>query len=125
MKAKFFALAMILVLFSGVALAADVSGTWVGEFHTNEGGVFEVTLTLKADGSALTGTFRQGGGEEVQIQNGKAEGNIISFSITRSNQERTRTQKVNFTGTIDGNQMKLARQIEGGQRALEMTLTRK
>ena len=120
MKIRHFVLTMLL---ASIALAADVSGTWTGVFRTNEGGEFQFVLSLKTDGNAVTGTMKQGGGDDIQIQNGKLDGDHVSFSITRSLQERT--QKINFTGAVTGNEMKLSRQIEGGQRAIDITLTKK
>ncbi len=117
---------LILLLFSGfslAALAADVTGTWTGIFHTREGGAFETNLVLKADGSNLTGTFQQGTSDEIQIENGKINGDQISFTLTRGTGDKTR--KVNYTGKVEGNNMKLTMQMAGTTRTQEITLTRK
>ena len=105
------------------AFAADVSGTWTGVFKTREGGAFETTLNLKADGDKLTGTFQQGSSDEIQIENGKTSGDQVSFTLTRGTGERTR--KVNYNGKVEGNSMKLSVSVEGAQRTQEITLTKK
>jgi len=125
MKTRILTLATMVVFCSLVAIAAaDPNGTWTGTFHTREGGAFEVTLNLKASGNNLAGTYGQGSQEDVNIENGKFNGDQVTFSITRHNGERT--FKVNYTGKIEGNTMKLGGQVEGSPRALpETTLTRK
>ena len=123
MTKKALVLMMAISMFSLVALAADVSGTWTGIFHTREGGAFETNLVLKGSGDALIGTFQQGNSDEVQIENGKINGDQVTFNITRGSGEKTR--KVNFTGKVDGNNMKLTVQPEGATRTQEITLTKK
>ena len=119
------ALTSITVVFalSSLAFAADVSGTWNGELHTREGGAFQVTLTLKAEGDKLRGTLGQGSSEDMAIENGKVNGDQISFTITR--QAQGNPIKINYTGKVEGNNMKLTSQREGSQRTNEMALTRK
>ena len=110
-------------LLSVAAFAADVSGTWTGIFKTREGGAFETTLTLKADGNNLTGTFQQGSGDEIQIENGKVSGDQVTFTLTGGTGDKVR--KINCTGKVEGNSMKLTSQLEGTTRSQEMTLTKK
>lgn len=117
------ALALVVSLFSLAALAADVSGTWTGIFKTREGGAFETTLTLKADGNNMTGTFQQGSGDEIQIENGKVSDDQVTFTLTRGAGDKVR--KANCTGKIEGTSMKLTMQLEGATRSQEMTLTKK
>lgn len=113
----------LIAMFSLAALAADLSGTWTGIFHTREGGAFETNLVLKASGDALTGTFQQGNNDEIQIENGKVNGDQVTFSITRGSGDKTR--KINFTGKVDGTNMKLTVQPEGATRTQEIDLTKK
>lgn len=121
MRRGVFAVAMVLVLSSLIARAADVSGVWLGEYHTNEGGVFEMTLTVKVDGSALTGTLKTGSSEPEPITEGRVDGAALSFSITRT--YRGNPQKVTYKGTVNGEDMKLTRLVGGSSR--DFTFTRK
>ena len=123
MAKKAFALIAIIATFSLAAMAADVSGTWTGIFHTREGGAFETNLVLKASGDALTGTYQQGNSDEIQIENGKVSGDQVTFTLTRGSGDKTR--KVNFTGKVDGNNMKLTVQPEGSTRSQQIDLTKK
>jgi hypothetical protein len=124
MKTRVLAVTAIITLVSLATLAADVNGAWTGTVHTREGGAFEVTLTLKASGNNVTGTYGQGSQEDVEIENGKLNRDAVTFTITRHSGERT--IKVNYTGKVEGDTMKLNAQVEGSPRALpETTLTRK
>lgn len=70
-----------LVLFVFSALAADVDGKWTGTVSTPMGD-FPVAYTFKADGAKLAGSTTGIDGMEVAIQDGKIDGNTISFSVT-------------------------------------------
>jgi len=70
-----------LAVFTVSALAADVDGKWTGTVSTPMGD-FPVAFTFKADGANLTGSTTGIDGMEVAIQNGKADGSNISFSVT-------------------------------------------
>jgi hypothetical protein len=109
---------------SVATLAADISGTWTGVFKTNEGGAFETTLIVKQDFKGnLSGTYASGPQDPKDIENGKVEGNQISFSLSYGNEGQKRI--VNFTGTIEGNQIKLTSQGAGAARkSKEFTLTK-
>jgi hypothetical protein len=69
------------LLLAAPAYAADVDGKWAGAMETPMG---EVTLTfnLKAEGDTLTGSMMGPDGTEIQIANGKIEGNKISYTVT-------------------------------------------
>ena len=63
------------------AVAADVSGNWKGSVSTANGDL-PIAFTLKADGEKLTGTMSGPDGAPVAIEEGKIDGNNISFSVT-------------------------------------------
>src|SRR5436189_4375042 len=80
MTKKLLFVTTILLALACVALAADVTGKWTYEQQGRGGGPpRQVTITLKQDGSTLTGSvpgFARGGGEApaTEISNGKVEG---------------------------------------------------
>ena len=112
----------VMVLVAGlVARATDPTGVWIGEYRTNEGGVFEMTLTLKADGTALSGTLKQGSGEAVPIADGKVSDSTLTFSVSRTFQGRT--QRTTYKAAVDGDEMKLTLVV--GENSREFTLKRK
>jgi hypothetical protein len=110
----------ILLAVAICAVAADVTGKWVAQVPGRSGNTRETTFNFKVDGAKLTGTMsgRQG---DIAISDGKVSGDSISFVIS---QERGgETVKMNFSGTVSGDEMKVKR--EGGQgAAIEFTAKR-
>lgn len=111
-------IASLLALFAICALAADVTGTWKGSMETPQG-TRETTITLKADGNALTGTIagRQG---EVAIQDGKVKGDNVSFNIVRN--FNGNEMKMEYKGKVKGDELKL--DVSIGERSFPLTLKR-
>jgi opacity protein-like surface antigen len=116
---KLISLCALFALTTVMALAADVTGTWKGEANPNgKGG--PPTFMLKQAGSALTGTTTGRGGE-VEISNGKIDGDKIYFEVTRDMGEKGKfTSK--YTGTVSGTTMKLS--VESARGTNDMTLTK-
>jgi hypothetical protein len=108
-KKLLFAFTILLVVVFA-AMAADVSGKWVYEQAGRRGGdPVQVTLTLNASGSSLTGTLsrpgRDGGAMETPISDGKVDGDNISFKVETNMGGMSMTQ--DFSGTLAGDQLKL------------------
>jgi hypothetical protein len=78
---KILASVLMLLVVAVSAHAADVDGKWSGTV-AGPAGDLPVILTFKADGSKLTGTQAGPDGTDIQIQDGKIEGNNISFTVT-------------------------------------------
>lgn len=106
-----------ILLACSVAFAADVSGTWKGTAETPNGTI-ERTFVFKVDGNKLTGeTTSQMMGKSV-IENGKIEGDNLSFTITVKFQDNE--MKLNYTGKLSGNEIKFHVEGAGGM-TLEYT----
>src|SRR5262245_41293223 len=110
MTKKLLFVSTVLLALSFVASAADVTGKWVFEQAGRQGGnPTKVTLTLKAEGSKLTGNTsmpgRDGNAMEAAITDGKIDGNNISFKTTRQMGDRTLTTE--YSGTLVGDDLKL------------------
>jgi hypothetical protein len=91
----------ILVLAATMALALNapgIAGVWKGSTET-QGGAMEATITIES-GSGVAG-FVAMTMAEGKIQNGKLEGDKITFEI------ETSYGKVAFAGTVAGDEMKL------------------
>jgi hypothetical protein len=73
---------ILVLLLSGLASAADLSGKWKAEFTTPDGTQRVNTFTFKVDGGKLTGTVA-GTQDETPIQNAKINGDEISFTAER------------------------------------------
>jgi hypothetical protein len=112
----------ILVVLTGIAAwAADVTGVWTGNISSPNGD-FALTYTLKQDGQKLTGTMT-GPTDPIEIQEGKVEGDKISFFM----QVDMGGNVVKFTskGTIKGDEIVLTTTNDAGMdMGGEMTLKR-
>jgi hypothetical protein len=115
---KLISLCALFALTTVMALAADITGTWKGEANPNgKGG--PPTFMLKQAGSALTGTTTGRGGE-IEISNGKVDGDKVYFEVTREMGGDKVTTK--YSGTVSGTTMKLSMESARGSR--DMTLTK-
>ena len=78
-------LAMLLLLMTPFARAADVSGKWNGVVvFEGEGGQTQTApalAELKQQGNAVTGTIGKEGGQQFEIEQGKVSGNEVSFQF--------------------------------------------
>ena len=104
----------VLIVFAlcAVAMAADVTGKWTAQVPGRQGGqTREQTFNFKVAGDKLTGTMSAGQAGEVAIADGKVSGDNISFTVTR--EMGGNTVKMNFTGVVSGNEIKMKQ--EGGQ----------
>ena len=96
--------AVLLVLAAGMAFAADVTGKWTAEFPGPDGGSMTITYNFKQDGTKLTGTA-EGPGGSLPIQEGKVEGDKISFTVTFD--AGGGEMKIGNQGTIKGDEITL------------------
>jgi hypothetical protein len=96
-------LAVALVCVAVPALAADPTGTWKWTTERN-GQKVETTLKLKADGKALTGTISGRNNSEIAVEDGKVDGDNVSFQVTREFNGNKIIQK--FNGKLSGDTIK-------------------
>ncbi|MFN0106554.1 MAG: hypothetical protein ACKV2U_31230 [Bryobacteraceae bacterium] len=115
---------LLLILASMLTtMAADVAGEWKA---TAEGpnGAMERTLSLKVDGTKLTGeTVSSFVGKSV-IQEGKVDGDTFSFVISAKIQDND--VKLHYKGKVTGKDtMTLTSEMAGGGgNAIEWKATR-
>ena len=110
---KYCALAAALFLiFAGLSFGADIDGKWTGSIAGPDGGQgIPVGYTFKADGNTLTGTSSGPDNSQIQIKDGKIDGNNLSFSISfdMGGQE----MKMDFKGVLSGDQIKMSFDMMG------------
>ena len=99
----------LLALFVTSAAAADVTGNWKGTAETPNGPI-ERTFVFKQNGTTLTGESSSELMGKSTIENGKVEGDAISFSLTVKFQDNE--FKVNYAGKVEGDQIKLKLESE-------------
>lgn len=65
--------AALLIVFSAKPLlaATDITGTWVGDLNTADGGTFPLKFNIKQDGSKFTGNVLSPDGDPLPISDGK------------------------------------------------------
>jgi hypothetical protein len=98
--------------------AAEIDGTWVGTL-----GQSEVKFVLKADGEKLTGTLDNAAQPgAVEIKEGKIKGSDVSFHVVRA-LDNAET-KVQWTGKLAGDELKLQRGAVGTNAAAEVVAKR-
>ncbi|HTY61802.1 MAG TPA: hypothetical protein VMG30_06050 [Acidobacteriota bacterium] len=114
MKAKVISIAAIVLLALASAWAADVTGKWIAHVAGAQGqGDSDITLIFKADGDNLTGTLNNSMMPgDVAIEEGKINGDDISFSIKRKFGESE--MKIVWKGKVSGDEIKFTRATEGG-----------
>ena len=95
---------ILLAVLACTALAADVAGTWKGTAETPNGTI-ERTFVFKVDGNQLTGTTSSQMFGESKIEDGKIDGDNLSFTVRVKVEDNE--IKVNYTGKVSGNEMKL------------------
>lgn len=123
----------VLALATGLA-AASIDGKWVAQFDTRgragnaaaRAQNVEVILDLKSEGTDLKGTVTMGAGRrsrENPIVEGKIEGEKFSFTTVQKNQQGE--VKINWTGTVKGDELVGERTREGARRGVPFTAKRK
>jgi hypothetical protein len=117
---KLISLCALFALTTVMAMAADVSGMWKGEANPNgKGG--PPSFNLKQSGSLLTGTTTARNAE-IEISNGKVEGDKVYFEVTRDMGEKGKfTSK--YSGTVSGSTMTLKMDSGRGE-PRDITLTK-
>jgi len=112
---KLISLCALFALTTVMALAADVTGTWKGEPGEKGPGP---SFNLKQSGSLLTGTTTARNAE-IEISNGKVDGEKVYFEVTREMQGNKVTTK--YSGTVSGSTMTLSMESARGTRELKLT----
>jgi hypothetical protein len=110
----------IALLANGAAAQAVADGEWKARYTTSEQRTHEFTLAIKTSDGAISGTVTSARGS-VPITKGTINGRELTFVVTRrANYDEI---DVTFTGTIDGDVMKLRMQV-AGREAVSMTARR-
>ena len=103
-------LPVLMALFVLTALAADVAGTWK---VSAQGGAMERTFVFKVDGSKLTGETTSSMVGKSTINDGKIDGDSLSFTIMVNFQGNE--MKVSYSGKVSGDAIKMAADNGGGR----------
>jgi hypothetical protein len=108
------------LLLTSIALAstADLAGTWVAIVE-GQNSAHTFTFVFDVKGDTFTGTVTPDSDQAQPISDGKIEGNKITFKAGPPN------DLAYFTGTVEGDDLKLSLADSNGQQQLVITATRK
>ena len=105
--------------------AAKVAGTWRFERTNDDGQTMTATMKLKQDGNKVTGTTQWADREPVEIEQGKIEGNKLTFQVTRDADGQKWTAKYDAEVTADTIKGKVtASTDQGEERTFELEYKR-
>lgn len=97
MTKKSLMLPLAVLALAVAASAADISGTWKGTAQT-PAGTTERTFNFKVDGNKLTGDTTSDMFGKSTIDDGKIDGDTITFTVTIDVQGNQ--AKISYTGKI-------------------------
>lgn len=109
-------LLVLLAMYSLAAFAADIDGTWKATAE-GPGGTMERTFVFKAEGGKLSGETTSSMFGKSTLENGKVDGDSLSFTITIKFQDNE--MKVNYKGKVTGNEIKLTAEIPDSGQMIE------
>jgi hypothetical protein len=115
---RLFAIAAMTALFAMIAMAADITGKWVGQVPGRQG-TQETTFNFKQAGDQLTGTMTNQAGD-FPIKEGKITGDDIAFKVTL--EFNGNSIGLVFNGKVSGGELKMKRTREGSDQAQEFSL---
>ena len=103
-----------------LASATGLDGKWSAEFQSRgkkaKKPVTAATLSLARDGKLVTGTVTQGK-KAIPIQEGKLDGSSFSFVTVRKSKKKGES-RMQWSGTVDGDQIRGTRSRESGKRVV-------
>lgn len=105
MKNRVVLLSALLASTSLVALGAGIDGKWTVTTQGRQGDQTQ-TLTIKASGMNLTGSFDPGNGMTVEISEGMIHDADVTFKVTRMGRDGN-PQVTTYKGTLSGDDLKL------------------
>jgi hypothetical protein len=121
MRLKWLLLSLIVLRPALTASAADISGTWKGTAQTPNGPV-ERTFNFKVDGNKLTGDTTSDMFGKSVIEDGKIDGDSVSFTITVKFQGND--SKINYKGKVKGDEIDFTVEIPAINQTIEYTAKR-
>lgn len=103
---------ILLASFALMAAAADVAGKWVAQVPGRDGQTRETVYNFKADGAALKGTMSGFQGNQIDISDGKIDGDKISFVVKMEFNGNAIEMK--YSGVVAGDEIKMKRSTQRG-----------
>jgi opacity protein-like surface antigen len=112
MLKNLFSLVTLSAVFALVASAADVTGKWVAQVPGRDGQTRETVFNLKSSGNELTGTVSGFQGNQMEISEGKIDGDNLSFVVKMEFNGNAIQMK--YSGVVSGAEIKMKRETQRG-----------
>jgi hypothetical protein len=96
--------ALLLVLLALPAATQGVAGVWNASI-TNDLGTMPLVIELSVEGSKLNGSFSNHFMPKIPIQQGRVDGNRISFTLLLA------SVTLDYRGVIDGDKLTLTHEV--------------
>jgi hypothetical protein len=103
--------AICFLFLTSTAFAQSVDGKWTTGLHARSPDGPIITLTLKSDGSKLTGTLY--GIQPIPLE-GTIEGNTLKIKL-KVTTATGGTLRLNYTAILEGDEIKFTYQSENGR----------
>jgi hypothetical protein len=110
-----------LLAWAVTAAAADPTGKWKGNLETDDGSR-ELTFNLKADSGKLTGTVEGLLDRSLDVNEGKVEGAIVTFSVI--SEWDGNAVKLIYKGELAGDEIKFTMGTDDGSWSTEIKAKR-
>jgi hypothetical protein len=105
-----FITALLLAPAASPAFEASPDGVWKGKLSTRDGEIEQV-LNLRTSGANLSGTVTSPEGTQIEIKNGHAADNHVSFTINLDYHGQPLV--LTYSGTVSQNEMNLEIRVDG------------
>ena len=106
--------------------SANLTGEWTSAVRGEDGQTFDSRLLLQANDGTVTGKVSRGDDRWLQIENGKVQGNQVSWIVKRDRPDGS-IMTYRMTGKIDGAKITgtATTQVNGQQQTVEWSAERK
>ncbi len=107
-----------LAWFAASAMAADLSGIWVGRMTARNNELVDIAFKLEQKGSVLTGKLYGDSGSSPVVE-GKVEGDSVTFAVVSPEQAGNQINETRqlFTGSLKDGKLDLTRERQGSTNA--------
>lgn len=112
LKVTIIVLAISVLALVAFAQGKDISGSWTTTLQRG-GQTRTLKMDLKIAGNSVTGTIDVAPDVTAQIQNGKLEGDQLTFDVIAP--EHGHTKKIHFTGDLGEDTVTLRNESSGKQ----------
>jgi hypothetical protein len=113
---------LLLIATMAAYAAMNVTGKWAGEVQGQDA-KHTITFTLNTEGDKVTGTEGRSNAADVPIQEGRLNGNTLTFVVNRDIGDRVLV--LDYTGKVSDDKIDFVVKPRGNGWTTQFTATRK